>query len=632
MADRDPAGSDRRRACGDGRRAARSRRSLARRGRRARARVGRPGPHGLFHAARGALSRPARARHWPRRQDRRAPASRQSLGGRRGSHREHARRAPSLRRSGDRRRLRDDHEFRHRGRRGRLSRRRVRAGSRGRRPIALRTRRPTLPRSTHPAGACDRQEHRRLHSLRDRLWIRRAGGGSARAAHRGAGTRDAARARDRRPGHDHRAARQGYRARRRRSDAGGPSPPLGAERVTRAAGRFVVLALTGSIAVYKMIELARRLVQAGATVQVVMSKGATEFVTPLTFQALTYRPVEVEMFAMQDERAAGHVAMGRQADVVVVAPATAHVLARLAHGFSDDLIATTVLATSAPVVVAPAMETHMWLNDATQANVRALRARGVRIVEPDTGPLASGEVGPGRLAAIERIASAIDDALAVSQTLAGRRIVVTAGPTIEAIDPVRFVSNRSSGKMGYAIAAAARDAGAEVTLITGPTALAAPAGVRTFPVESADDMKEAVLAQLPRADAVIMAAAIADYRPIERVTKKLKKKELGREMTVRMTENPDVLKAIVAARRPGTVVVGFKAETGDATAEASRMLRDKNLDLVVANDVADPRSGFGSDEDRVAFVSADGIEQLPLLAKSEVARRLVDKLAERLGQ
>jgi phosphopantothenoylcysteine decarboxylase/phosphopantothenate--cysteine ligase len=400
----------------------------------------------------------------------------------------------------------------------------------------------------------------------------------------------------------------------------------------RVHGRFIVLALTGSIAVYKMIELARRLVQAGATVQVVMSKGATEFVTPLTFQALTYRPVEVEMFAMQDERAAGHVAMGRQADVVVVAPATAHVLARLAHGFSDDLIATTVLATSAPVIVAPAMETHMWLNDATQANVRALRARGVRIVEPDTGPLASGEVGPGRLASLDRIAAAIDDALSVSQTLAGRRIVVTAGPTIEAIDPVRFVSNRSSGKMGYAIAAAARDAGAEVTLITGPTALAAPAGVRTFPVESADDMKEAVLAQLPRADAVIMAAAIADYRPIERVTKKLKKKDLGHEMTLRMTENPDVLSAIVAARRPGTVVVGFKAETGDATVEASRMLREKKCDLVVANDVADPRSGFGSDEDRVAFVSADGVEQLPLLAKTEVARRLLDKLAVRLAR
>jgi phosphopantothenoylcysteine decarboxylase/phosphopantothenate--cysteine ligase len=399
----------------------------------------------------------------------------------------------------------------------------------------------------------------------------------------------------------------------------------------RVRGRFVVLAVTGSIAVYKMVELARRLTQAGATVQVVMTKSATEFVTPLTFQALTYRPVEIEIFAMQDERAAGHVAMGRQADVVVVAPATAHVIARLAHGFSDDLIATTVLATSAPVIVAPAMETHMWRNPATQANIAALSARGVRIVEPETGPLASGEVGPGRLASLERIAQAIDEALGVSQALAGRSVVVTAGPTVEAIDPVRFVSNRSSGKMGYAIAAAAREAGADVVLVTGPTALTPPPGVRTFQVESADDMKDAVLAQLPRADAVVMAAAVADYRPIERVTKKLKKKDLGSEMKLRMIENPDVLKAIVAGRRPGTIVIGFKAETGDATAEAGRMLREKKLDLVVANDVADPLSGFGSDDDRVAFVSADGVEQLPLLAKTEVARRLVEKIAERLA-
>jgi phosphopantothenoylcysteine decarboxylase/phosphopantothenate--cysteine ligase len=400
----------------------------------------------------------------------------------------------------------------------------------------------------------------------------------------------------------------------------------------RARGRFVVLAVTGSIAVYKMVELARRLTQAGATVQVVMTKSATEFVTPLTFQAITYRPVEVEMFATADERAAGHVAMGRQADVVVVAPATAHVLARLAHGFSDDLTATTVLATSAPVIVAPAMETHMWRNAATQANVAALRARGVRVVEPETGPLASGEVGPGRLASLERIVAAIDEALAVTQALAGRSVVVTAGPTVEAIDPVRFVSNRSSGKMGYAIAAAACDAGAEVTLVTGPTALVPPPGVRTFPVESADEMREAVLAQLPRADAVIMAAAVADYRPIERVSRKLKKKDLGDELTLRMIQNPDVLSAIVAARKPGTVVVGFKAETGDATGAASNMLREKKLDLVVANDVADPRSTFGSDQDRVAFVSADGVEQLPLLAKTEVARRLVEKLAERLAR
>ncbi|TMF74927.1 MAG: bifunctional phosphopantothenoylcysteine decarboxylase/phosphopantothenate--cysteine ligase CoaBC [Chloroflexi bacterium] len=402
--------------------------------------------------------------------------------------------------------------------------------------------------------------------------------------------------------------------------------------MSRAGGRFVVLAVTGSIAVYKMVELSRRLVQAGATVQVVMTKSAAEFVTPLTFQALTHRPVEIEMFAMQDERAAGHVAMGRQADVVVVAPATAHVLARLAHGFSDDLVATTVLATSAPVIVAPAMETHMWQNAATQANVSALRARGVLVIDPETGPLASGDIGPGRLASLERIEAAIDEALGGSQVLAGRLVVVTAGPTLEAIDPVRFVSNRSSGKMGYAIAAAARDAGAEVILITGPTALVPPAGVRTFPVESADDMKDAVVAQLPRADAVIMAAAVADYRPVERVTTKLKKKDLGNEMTVRMTENPDLLKAIVAARRPGTVVVGFKAETGDATSEAGRMLRDKQLDLVVANDVVSPGSGFGSDDDQVAFVSADGIETLPLLKKSEVARRLVAKLAERLAR
>ena len=400
----------------------------------------------------------------------------------------------------------------------------------------------------------------------------------------------------------------------------------------RVRGRFVVLAVTGSIAVYKAIELARHLTQAGATVQVVMTKGATEFVAPLTFQALTYRPVEVDMFEMQDERAAGHVAMGRQADVVVVAPATAHAIARLAHGLSDDLVSTTVLATSAPVIVVPAMETHMWRNAATQENVSALRRRGIRVVEPESGPLASGESGPGRLASLERIEAEIESALAASGALAGRSVVVTAGPTIESIDPVRFVSNRSSGKMGYAIASAARDAGADVTLVTGPTALVPPAGVRTFAVESADDMKEAVLAHLPRADVVIMAAAVADYRPIETATRKLKKKDLGREMTLRMTENADVLRSIVTARRPGTIVIGFKAETGDASAEAGRMLREKKLDLVVANDVADPGSGFGSDNDRVAFVSADGVEQLPLLAKSEVARRLVEKLAQRLAR
>src|SRR6266508_4386260 len=317
-------------------------------------------------------------------------------------------------------------------------------------------------------------------------------------------------------------------------------------------GRFIVLGVTGSIAAYKSVELARRLTQAGATVQVVMSRSAAEFVRPLTFQALTYRPVEIEMFQIQDERAAGHIAMGRQADVVVIAPATAHVLARLANGFSDDLIATTVLA--------PAMETHMWQNAATQANVATLRARGARIVEPESGPLASGDVGPGRLASLERIEAAIAEALMSSQALAGRRVVVTAGPTLEQIDPVRFVSNRSSGKMGYAIAAAAEDAGAEVFLVSGPTALRAPARTQLVPIETAEQMRDAVLGLLPNADAVIMAAAVADYRPIETREGKIKKRDAGKELNLRMTENPDILRAIVAARRAGAIVVGFKAE------------------------------------------------------------------------
>jgi len=397
----------------------------------------------------------------------------------------------------------------------------------------------------------------------------------------------------------------------------------------RARGAFVVLGVSGSIAAYKVVELARRLTQAGATVQVVMTRGAAEFVQPLTFQALTYRPVEIEVFGTQDDRAAGHVAMGHQADVVVLAPATAQLIARLAHGFADDLLATTVLGTRAPVIVAPAMETNMWRNPATQANVAALRGRGMRIVEPEAGELASGLVGEGRLASLASLEAAIDDALAASRALAGRRVVVTAGPTVEAIDPVRVLSNRSSGKMGYAVAEAARSAGAEVTLVSGPTALAPPAGARLVAVESAAQMREAVLAALPDADAVVMAAAVADYRPAEPLDRKVRKKESGAALTLRLVENPDVLKAVVAARRPGTLVVGFKAETGDPVVEASRMLRDKGVDLVVANDVS--RDVFGSDTDTVTFVSADGAEALPLLPKAEVARRLVAKIAERLG-
>jgi len=395
-------------------------------------------------------------------------------------------------------------------------------------------------------------------------------------------------------------------------------------------GKFVVLGVTGSIAVYKVVELARRMTQAGATVQVIMTHGATQFVQPLTFQALTYRPVEVEMFGTFDDRATGHVAMGQQADVVVVAPATAHTIARLAHGFADDLIGTTVLAARAPLVIAPAMETRMWANPATQANVDALRDRGATIVEPESGELASGLVGHGRLASLEAIGAAIEDALALSTALAGKRVIVTAGPTLEPIDPVRVVTNRSSGKMGYAIAAAAQRAGAEVRLITGPTALRAPAGVSVVHIETAAELSDAVLAELPGAHAVIMAAAVADYRPAKPAEAKLKKRDQGDAVSLALVRNPDVLQAIVAARDPRTLVVGFKAETGDAVGEASRMLREKGLDLVVANDVTAKGSEFGSDTDQVTLVSADGAEALPLLSKREVARRLVAKIAERL--
>jgi phosphopantothenoylcysteine decarboxylase/phosphopantothenate--cysteine ligase len=396
-------------------------------------------------------------------------------------------------------------------------------------------------------------------------------------------------------------------------------------------GKYVVLAVTGSIAVYKVIELARRMTQAGATVQVIMTPGATQFVQPLTFQALTYRPVEVEMFGTFDDRATGHVAMGQQADVVVIAPATAHTIARLANGFADDLIGTTVLASHAPLVIAPAMETHMWSNAATQANVDALRDRGALIVEPESGELASGVIGQGRLASLPLIEDAIQEALSTSTALAGKRVIVTAGPTLEPIDPVRVVTNRSSGKMGYAIAAAARRAGADVRLITGPTALRAPAGVTTVAIETAQELSDAVLAALPGADAVVMAAAVADYRPAKPADRKLKKREQGDSVSVEMTRTADVLQSIVAKRDSRTIVVGFKAETGEAVAEASRMLRDKKLDLVVANDVTAKGSEFGSDTDQVTFVSADGAEALPLLSKREVARRLVAKIAERLA-
>lgn len=389
-------------------------------------------------------------------------------------------------------------------------------------------------------------------------------------------------------------------------------------------GRSVVLCVTGSIAAYKVVELARRLTQAGAAVDVVMTQSAQEFITPLSFQALTYRPVLTNMFGLEGN-AAGHVALGERADAVVVAPATAHVIAKLAHGFADDVIGTTVLATRAPVIVAPAMNRYMYVNAATQENLARLRARGVRIVDPEEGALASGAIGPGRLAAVEKIEAAIVAAIGEGSALAGRHVVVTAGPTQEPLDPVRFISNRASGKMEYAIAEAARRAGAEVTLVSGPTALHAPGGVDVVSVTTAAEMRDAVLGALSSADAVVLAAAVADYRLAEPSPTKLKK--TGKPLELRLEETADILREVVKRRRDGTFVVGFKAETGDPVPEAQRMLREKGPDLVVANDT---RIALGGDTTEVALVSADGVERLPRMTKRDVAARLVAIIAERL--
>ena len=392
------------------------------------------------------------------------------------------------------------------------------------------------------------------------------------------------------------------------------------------SGKNVVLAVCGSIAAYKVIELARRLTQQGAAVDVVMTQSAQEFVAPLTFQALTYRPVLTNMFGLE-ENAAGHVALGERADVVVVAPATAHVIAKLAHGEADDLIGTTVLATRAPVLVAPAMNRYMYANAATQENLATLRRRGIGVIDPESGALASGAIGPGRLAPIERIEAAIRDALATREALAGRHVVVTAGPTHEAIDPVRYISNHSSGKFGYAIADAARRAGARVTLIAGPTALTTPSGVDLVPVTTASEMRDAAMAALPDADAVVMAAAVADYRVAGAAERKIKK--TGAPLELRLTENPDILSEIAQRRAKGTLVIGFKAETGDPVAAAEQLLREKKPDLVVANDVA---VGFGGDDTQIAIVSPDGVEQLPRISKREAADRLVSLIARRLAR
>ena len=389
-------------------------------------------------------------------------------------------------------------------------------------------------------------------------------------------------------------------------------------------GKNVVLGVTGGIAAYKACELTSRLRKAGAQVYVIMTKNACQFVAPLTFETLSNHPVVTDTFARPDTWEVEHIALAKRADVFVIAPATANILAKMAHGIADDMLSTTVLATRAPVLVAPAMNTGMWENAATQENVETLRRRGVRFIGPEGGFLACGDSGAGRMSEPAAIFDAIADALSPRRDMEGLHVLVTAGPTQEKIDPVRYISNRSSGKMGYAIAEAAQRRGARVTLISGPTSLVSPQGVEKVSILSTQDLYEAMLERCPSADIIIQAAAPADFTPALAADQKIKKQGDG-GLTLTLRQTPDVAAQVGRMKKPGQTLVGFAAETNDVLSNAQGKLEKKNLDMIVANDVTAPGAGFDVDTNIVTFVTRSGLETLPCLPKRQVADELLDR-------
>ena len=401
------------------------------------------------------------------------------------------------------------------------------------------------------------------------------------------------------------------------------------------AGQRILLCVGGGIAAYKSLELVRRLRDAGAQVQVAMTAGAQQFVTPLSFQALSGQPVRTSLWDSAAEQAMGHLELARWADRVLVAPATADLLARLAHGMADDLVTTLCLATEAPLVVAPAMNHRMWSHPATVANVALLRSRGVQVLGPDDGPLAEGESGPGRLrepdAIVAELASNIAPAAcAPDGVLKGLRVVVSAGPTYEDLDPVRYLGNRSSGKMGFAVAAAAARQGAHVVLVCGPVQLAAPAGVQRVDVRSAEQMRQAVFAALP-ADIYVGAAAVADYTPRAFSPSKIKKSGTGQTLALDLVRTPDILAEVAQREDAGLkLVVGFAAETDNVADYARQKLTAKHLDLIVANRVGVPGSGFESDDNAMTAFWPGGERDFPAAPKVRLADGLVALIAERL--
>ena len=386
----------------------------------------------------------------------------------------------------------------------------------------------------------------------------------------------------------------------------------------------VVLGVTGGIAVYKACELLRLLQKGGIDVFVVMTQNACRFVAPLTFETLSGHPVAVDTFDRPQRWEVEHIALAKRADLFLIAPATANIMGKMACGIADDMLSTTVMATRAPVLVAPAMNTGMWENAAVQQNVKTLRARGVEIVAPVSGHLACGDSGAGKLEDVEVIAECACELLFAKKDMEGLRVMVTAGPSREALDPVRYISNRSSGKMGYAIARAAQKRGAEVTLLSGPVAIEAPLGVKLVPFTTTQELLDRASELAREQDLLIQAAAPADYRAKEVAPQKIKKQG-GEPMTFTLVENPDVAATLGKAKRSGQVFVGFAAETNDVLAHAKDKLARKNLDMIVANDVTRPGAGFDVDTNIVTLITKDGQEALPMMSKAEVAQRILDR-------
>ena len=394
------------------------------------------------------------------------------------------------------------------------------------------------------------------------------------------------------------------------------------------SGKRILLGVSGSIAACKAADLASRLTKAGARVDAILTAAAARFVTPLTFQSLTGRPALLDLWSA--EAHVLHVGLAEGADLLVVAPATADILAKLAHGLADDLLTVTALAARCPLLVAPAMDAGMFEHPAVQANLKALRERGATVIGPADGRMASGLEGAGRMLEPEEILGHVRLAAGRNGPLAGRRVVVTAGGTREPIDPVRVIANRSSGKQGFALAQAALDRGAAVTLVAANCALATPVGASCIDVSTAQEMAEAVLEACAGADALVMAAAVADFRPSRPAARKLKK-DAGPPV-VELERTTDILKVVTEARARPACVVGFAAETGDLLANARKKLKEKSLSLIVANDVTQPGGGFGSDANQVTLIDASGAEELPLLSKDEVAGKILDRVQALLSR